>query len=58
MCEGSDYIFRSDPQKFSEQFQQLGDMREEQFGVWSNLKELGPKCYPNENSVQFNTFLE
>ena len=53
-CAGFEYLFRSDPQRFREKFQQfkgMGECCKPALGVWSeNAIQI------QDNSVQFNTF--
>ena len=54
IVQGSNFLFRSDPQRFREKFQQVegrGSVVSPPLGVWSQnaIQML-------ENSVQFNTF--
>ena len=44
MCQGSNYLFRSDSQRFREKFQHLEGMGER---CKSPIGNLGPKCYLN-----------
>ena len=50
--QGSNYLFRSDPQRFREKFQQLEGMGE---SCKPPIASLGPNAIQiQENSVQFN----
>ena len=60
--QGSNYLFRGDPQRFREKFQQLEGMRK-RFKPPS--RGLGPKCYPNTRKwyntvfgVRYKRFVE
>ena len=44
ILQGSNHLFRSDPRRFREKFQQLEGMGER---CKPSIGRLGPKCYPN-----------